>query len=72
MEPMKMTAMTKHPERTGSFYLRVMFAGGSMWQVCTEQPVTLPKLIENLERYLADLRRIEGADEAPSAEASKG
>lgn len=56
MTAMKLPAMTKHPDGTASFYLRVAFPGGSDWQVCTEEPKPIPELIVSIEEYVGILR----------------
>ena len=56
MGTMKLPAVSKHPDGTASFYLRVAFLDGGMWEVCTETPQPIPKLIASMEEYLTILR----------------
>lgn len=55
---MKQPAMSKHPEGTGSYYLRVAFEGGADWQACTPEPKPLAEMIASLEEQIAWLRSL--------------
>jgi hypothetical protein len=57
MGSLKQPALTKHPNGTASFSIRVKTADGSMWEACTEQPRPIAEVIHSLEReYLGYMR----------------
>jgi hypothetical protein len=59
MPSLKQPAITKHPNGTASFYLRVKTAAGSMWEACTEKPKPIAEIIASLENeYLGYMRRL--------------
>lgn len=60
MSAFKMTAISKHPDGTASFHLRVGLPSGGTWEVCMERPKSIPEAISELEKRIADLRRIHG------------
>ena len=53
------TAITRHPERHGSYRLRVKFTDGATMEVLS-RPLPLAELIEAMEEQLATLKRIDG------------
>jgi hypothetical protein len=55
----KQTAITKHPERHGSYCLRLMFTDGATLEVISK-PLPFAQLIDAMDEQLAALRRIEG------------
>jgi hypothetical protein len=59
-ERAKQAAITKHPERHGSYCLRVKFTDGATMEVLSK-PLPIADLIDALEEQVTSLRRIEGA-----------
>ena len=67
----KQPAITKHPNGTASFCLRVKTADGATWEAVTMRPQAIPEIIRSLEaEYLGYLRNFlpkpaeEGRDNA--------
>lgn len=74
MAALKQPAISKHPNGTASFYLRVRTADGGSWEACTEQPRPLAEIIHDLEtQYLGYMRLfLPKVDEASSQNAEAG
>lgn len=60
MSTLKQPAMTKHPNGTASFLIRVASAQGSLWQSCLETPKPIAEAIEVLEKQIGYMRLLNG------------
>jgi hypothetical protein len=69
MKALKQPAISKHPNGTASFYIRVKLSGGGSWEACTEQPLPLAEIITSLEtEYLGYMRSMLPVGEPSSAD----
>jgi hypothetical protein len=61
MPTLKQPAISKHPNGTASFYIRVKTADGSSWEACTEKPLPIADVIRSLEtEYIGYMRLLDG------------